>query len=236
MRPLSFAILVFLLACSVTTTALAQGRGFRGGRGGPGRGGHDADASFVADRDDFHFLLEHHDEIRRDVKELKNGVETVTESDNKQVAAKIQKHVAAMYQRVEHQRPIRMRDPLFAEIFAHADKIKMEFEKTAKGVRVVETSDDAYVAKLIKAHAKVVTGFAKYGFEEAHKTHAIPGKPGTGGGSMHSHEDMADMVFVEFDRVYIPALALTNQNKPSAAKALSQIEQVLGCTLRRAFS
>lgn len=191
MKHVTLALLVALLTCTVATTSMVQGRGFRGGRGGqggngPGRGSHGPDKDFVVDRDDFHFLLEHHDEVRREVKELKGGVETITESDNHEVTAKVQKHVAAMYQRVEHKRPIRLRDPLFAEIFKHADKIKMEFEKTAKGVRVVETSDDAYVAKLIKSHAKAVSGFAKYGFEEAHKTHAIPGKPNTGGGSMHS--------------------------------------------------
>lgn len=228
MRHASLAILITLLACSVAATAMAQGRGFRGGRGGhggPWRGGHGPDANFVADRDDFHYLLEHHDEIRRDVKELKNGVRTVTESDNQEVAAKIQKHVAAMYQRVEHERPIRMRDPLFAEIFKLTDQIEMKVEKTAKGVRVVETSEDPYVAKLIKAHANVVSRFAKFGFDEAHKTHGIPGKPGASGGPIHSHEEMADMVFVEFDRTYIPALALTNQMKPSAAKAVARLSK-----------
>jgi hypothetical protein len=225
MRHVNFALLAALLTCAVAATALAQGRGFRGGRG-PGRGGHGPDKDFVVDRDDFHFLLGHHDEIRRVVKELKDGVETVTESDDKDVAARIQKHVAAMYERVEHQRPIRMRDPLFAELFRHADKIKMELENIPQGVRVVETSDDEYVAKLIKSHAKVVSGFAKHGFEEAHKTHSIPGNPDKGGGPLPSHEEMADIVFVEFDRLFIPALALTNQMKHvPAAQALQRLSK-----------
>ncbi len=220
MRRLSTTLLVAVMASALTTTAMAQGRGFQGGRGqGPrGPAGRGPDSNFVVDRDDFHFLLEHHNEIRRNVKELTDGVETVTESDDQEVAARIQKHVAAMYQRVEHQRPIRMRDPLFAEIFRHADKIELEFENTPNGIRVVERSDDEYVVKLIKSHAKTVSGFAKYGFAEARKTHAIPGQPQTGGGSIHSLANVADMVFVEFDRIYIPALALSNQQQPDAAK------------------
>ncbi len=226
MRPATTILLATLLTCAVAGSSLAQGPGFRGGRGGPGgpgRGGQGPDADFVADRDDFHFLLQHHDEIRRVVNERDNGVETTTESDNEEVAAKIQKHVAAMYQRVEHQRPIRMRDPLFAAIFQHADKINMAIENTATGVRVVETSDDPYVAALLKAHAKVVSGFVEYGFEEARKTHAVPGKPGTEGGSMHAQDVTSVRVFAEFDRVYIPALALTNQQKPSARAALNKL-------------
>jgi predicted nuclease with RNAse H fold len=79
-----------------------------------------------------------------------------------------------MYKRVDEQRPIRMRDPLFRELFRHARKIEMRVEKTEKGVRVIETAKDAYVARLIQAHAKVVSGFVKDGFGEARKQHAVP--------------------------------------------------------------
>jgi len=64
-----------------------------------------------------------------------------------------------MSARVKEQRPIHMRDPLFREVFAHADKIVMRHENTPKGVKVVETSGDPYVAKLIQAHAEVVSLF-----------------------------------------------------------------------------
>jgi hypothetical protein len=69
-----------------------------------------------------------------------------------------------------------MRDPLFRELFQHTDKIKMNHEDTEKGVRVTETSEDPYVAKLIKAHAKAVSGFVERGFAEAMKNHPVPGK------------------------------------------------------------
>ena len=129
---------------------------------------------FAADRDVFHALLQSHDQIRRDLKNTERGVETLTESDNPAIAAKIQEHVAAMAKRVETRRPIHMRDPLFAELFANADKIHLKYEKTAKGVRVVETSDDPYVAKLIQAHGGVVSLFVQNGFDEARKNHEVP--------------------------------------------------------------
>lgn len=126
------------------------------------------------DRDIFHYLLGRGKEIRRTVKNLENGVETLTESDNPEVAAKIREHVQSMYGRVEDGRPIRMRDPLFREIFRNNGKIEMKLEETDNGVRVVETSDDAWTVKLIQAHARVVSAFVKNGFREARRNHTLP--------------------------------------------------------------
>jgi len=106
-----------------------RGRGPAWGNqvGGPGRGpgwarqGGGPDAQFAADRDIFHFLLQNHDQLRREVNNTKTGVETLTESDKPEIAARLQEHVAAMAKRVEEKRPIRMRDPLFAELFRHTD-------------------------------------------------------------------------------------------------------------------
>jgi hypothetical protein len=67
-----------------------------------------------------------------------------------------------------------MRDPLFAAVFGHAAKIKMEITKTEKGVRVVETSADPYAVKLIQAHAEVVSKFVANGFPEVRQNHPVP--------------------------------------------------------------
>jgi intracellular sulfur oxidation DsrE/DsrF family protein len=129
----------------------------------------------------FHYLLEHHKDIRRTVKRLDNGVETLTESDRPEVAAKIQEHVAAMHKRVKEGRGLRFWDELFAAIFNKYDRIAMTVEKTDKGVRVRETSDDPTTVKLIQAHADVVSKFVAHGFEEAHKNHPVPAvDPGPG--------------------------------------------------------
>jgi len=121
-------------------------------------------------------LLQNHQQITRTVKELPNGVQTVTESEVPAVADKIKEHVEWMQYRIEKTHPIRMRDPLFAELFQHTDKIQMVHEDTEKGVKVTETSDDPYVVKLIQAHAKTVSAFVERGFAEAVKNHAVPGQ------------------------------------------------------------
>ena len=150
----------------------AAGRGFGGrGFGGRGFGGPGLDPGFAADRDVFHFLLANHEKIRRTVKLRDDGVETLTEADDPEVTAKIQEHVAAMDERVKQGRPIHLRDPLFAELFRHTKQIELRFNKTDKGVKVLETSKDPYVAKLIQAHAQVLDLFVKNGFSEARQNH-----------------------------------------------------------------
>ena len=128
------------------------------------------------DRDVFQTLLGNHELIHRDFHEIPTGIESTTESDNAEVAALIQDHVAAMKVRVEHGRAIRLWDPMFREIFANADKIRFEYENTPKGVKVRETSDDAYVVKLIQAHAKVVSGFVARGGAESQLAHEPPAR------------------------------------------------------------
>lgn len=126
-----------------------------------------------ADQAVFHDLLENHKEIRRTVKRLNNGVETLTESDKPEVSAKIQEHVAAMHKRVKDGRGLRFWDDLFVAVFKNHAKISMTVENTKKGVLVKETSDDPLTVKLIQAHAEVVSKFVEFGFEEARKNHPV---------------------------------------------------------------
>ena len=154
--------------------AVALTVGPAGGQPPGKKGGGKGNPDLKADQATFHYLLEHHKDIRRTVKKLDAGVETTTESDVADVAKKIHEHVPAMYERMKANRPLRVWDPLFAELFRHADKVKMAVEKTAKGVKVTETSDDPAVARLIQAHADVVSRFVETGFAEAHKEHPVP--------------------------------------------------------------
>lgn len=160
--------LAVLLAATAWTVA-AQQPGMKGM--GPG-GMHDPD--HMKDMQIFHQLIEERAKITRKVKMIDEGVDTLTESDDPKVASLIRAHVVSMAARVEQARPIHMGDPLFRAIFANTDRIVMKQEKTPKGVRVIETSDDPYVAKLIQLHAEVVSAFLTNGFEEMHKNHEVP--------------------------------------------------------------
>lgn len=141
--------------------------------GGPMMRGS-AMAGMQGDMADFHFLLDHRAEIRRTVTNLPDGVETLTESDVPEVAARLRVHVSAMYARLEAKRPIHQRDPLFREVFAHADQIRVIITPTANGLRVVETSAEPAVVKLVQAHAEVVDAFLKNGMSEMMKDHPVP--------------------------------------------------------------
>lgn len=159
---LSFALMVSLFAA----TALAQGQGR-----GMGMGGNQPQ-----DMKTIHALFDDHKKITRTVKNISNGVETITESDDPKVKALIIEHSWAMKARLEKKQPIRQWDPLFAELFKQSDKIKMELTNTAKGVKVTETSTDPYVVKLIQAHAAGVSEFVKEGASIMHKEHPLPGE------------------------------------------------------------
>lgn len=165
------ALVAVLLVVGGSTSAAAQ-RGQGRGMGG----GMMADPGHQADMELFHALLDNRERIVRKVTVIGDGVDTVTESDDPEVAKTIQAHVASMSARVKEARPIHQRDPLFREIFRHSDKIVMKHELTAKGVRVIETSSDAYVAKLIKAHAEVIDAFLANGRSEVMKNHPVPEK------------------------------------------------------------
>jgi YHS domain-containing protein len=69
-----------------------------------------------------------------------------------------------------------MWDPLFAVLFQNADKVKMTVENTKTGVKITETSEDAYVVKLLQTHAKAVSGFVKDGMAGMHISHPVPPK------------------------------------------------------------
>ena len=139
-----------------------------------GRGAMMGDPAHMDDMRQIHELLGKGTQIRRTVTLRSDGVETTTESDDPALAATIRTHVASMYRRIQEQRPIHQRDPLFRAIFDNAAKISFVERPTATGITIVETSDDAYVVKLIQAHAEVLGRFLANGHAEAMKNHEVP--------------------------------------------------------------
>jgi hypothetical protein len=172
---MSKIVWALLLAVGLTAAVGAQETSPPGK--GQMRGGMMHDAQHDADMAVFQALIDNRQKIQRTVVKLADGIETVTESDDPEVVKLIQTHVNAMYGRVKDGRPIHMRDPLFKAIFENADKIVMKHELTSKGIKVVETSADAYTVKLIQAHADVLDLFIKNGRPEMMKNHEVPPRP-----------------------------------------------------------
>lgn len=122
-----------------------------------------------------HSLLRNHEKVQRRVKNIPGGIESWTESEDPKIAETIQTHVVQMKERMEQGEPIRMMDPVFRELFDHRKQIKLNVEKTPKGVHVTETSDDPKVVALIRQHAhQAVSEFAKHGMERAMKLTPLP--------------------------------------------------------------
>jgi hypothetical protein len=171
---LNISLLVLLLGALATITP-AQGHGPHQGQGRGRMGRTGMGGNQPQDMSTIHALFDNHKKINRTVKNIEKGVETITESDDPKVRALIAEHAWAMKRRLENKQPIRRWDPLFDELFKHADKIKLQIVDTAKGVKVIETSDDAWVVKLIQAHAAGVSEFVKEGSSSMHKEHPLPG-------------------------------------------------------------
>lgn len=140
----------------------------RGPGGGPGGTGHAADRQLIR------LLVEARGSIEREVTMRADGVETLTESDDPEVARAIQAHVRSMTARVETGQPIHLRDPLFRALFEHVDRIELRWDATDRGVRVVEISTDPFVVRLIQEHARVVSAFLANGHDEMMRDHSVP--------------------------------------------------------------
>ncbi|WP_286737659.1 hypothetical protein [Thiomonas sp. SCN 64-16] len=109
-------------------------------------------------------LFERHELIRREVKELPNGVHDVTTSADPATAALIQEHVVDMYARLAQDRPFPY--PMsnsVPQMFANPTKYQRKLDILPDGVAVTETSSDPEMVAVIKAHSRELDRFAKEG-------------------------------------------------------------------------
>ena len=143
---------------------MMHGMGPGGMTGGPMMGGRmQHDEAFAADMRLVHEMLGYNDRIKRTVTNLPDGIRTVTESDDAQVAQSIVAHVASMEKRLDEGRVFNLFSSTLPVLFAKKDKIRTKVESTGKGVIVVQTSDDAEVVAALQAHALEVSELARDG-------------------------------------------------------------------------
>jgi len=110
-----------------------------------------------------HQLFAHHDQIRRSVETIPGGVQTVTESDNPEIAALIRQHVTSMHQRLEQGRWFAMMSRTLPILFDNADRYQRQSQPTDQGIRVTKTADDPELAAVLRDHAQEVSGFVDEG-------------------------------------------------------------------------
>lgn len=178
----------FVMAAAVVASvglvgayAIAQhgpgfGHGPMGMRHGAGMGhgmmGMGAATATRTEQQELHDMFTNHDRIQRTVTDLPNGIRTVTESDDPELAKTLIAHVAGMMKRVEEGRDPRlpMQSPMLEVIFRNRDKIKTVTEPTPKGIAVTQTSTDDETIAALKKHAADVSDLVTRGMEAAHET------------------------------------------------------------------
>ena len=121
------------------------------------------DAGSSADMGLVHDLVMNHNKIKRTVTNLPDGIKTVTESDDPQVAQTIKAHVASMSQRLKDGREFNIFSTTLPVLFENRDKIKSVVEVTEKRSIVTRTSTDAKVVAALQGHAAEVTELAQEG-------------------------------------------------------------------------
>lgn len=136
------------------------------------------DAGSSADMSLVHGLLTTHDKIRRTVTNLPDGIRTVTESDDPQVAQIIKAHVSSMSQRLNDGREFNIFSPTLPVLFGNRDKIQSTMEMTDKGSVATRTSADSKVVAALQAHAAEVSELAQGGMAAFHRNMANMGARG----------------------------------------------------------
>jgi len=116
-----------------------------------------------ADMSTYMDLFSGHAELRRTVELVPGGVRTVTEADDPDLAAQLQAHVASMYTHLNQGAEVSCMSSSLPTLFRNSRRYWRSLTNTAKGVAVVETSDDPRISAAIRSHAAEVTGFVDFG-------------------------------------------------------------------------
>ena len=105
-------------------------------------------------------LFARHANVKRTVTQIPRGIHAVSESDDPRTAALLQEHVAAMYARLNSDRPFPY--PMSRSVpalFANSAHYHRNLTMLPKGIAVTETSNDPAMVEIIRAHAREIDGF-----------------------------------------------------------------------------
>jgi hypothetical protein len=127
------------------------------------------DPGSAADMSIVHDLLFNNSKIRRSVTNLPDGIKTVTESDDPQVAQALKAHVSSMSQRLEDGREFNIFSETLPVLFANAKTITSQVQMTSRGVVVTRTSTDPKVVAALQGHAAEVSELAREGMFAMHR-------------------------------------------------------------------
>lgn len=161
------AVLVMVVAAA---PASAQ---HRGGMMGMGQGmmGMHRDSTTASQMAVIHELIANHDKITRTVTNLPDGIRTVTESDDSSLARRIKEHVVTMNVRVESGKDPGwpMESEALRAIYKNSATVRTVVDSTAKGIVIVQTSNDSAMVTALQQHAAEVSNLVKGGMAAMHE-------------------------------------------------------------------
>ena len=116
-------------------------------------------------------LFQKHNEIKRLVENIPNGIITVTETDNEELRSSIVDHVTMMVTRLQEEKnpQVIIQSPTLHEIFEYYDEIETEIELTEKGISVIQTSENLEVVALLQQHASEISDMVDRGMQAVHE-------------------------------------------------------------------
>lgn len=160
----SIAVIISVLASAgIAQQSMGSGHGMRGGHGMMTMlQGVDTTHAEVTELRD---LFISHRQISRTVTNLPNGIRTVTETDDPDLAATIVSHVVGMNARVQEglDPQVRIQSPTLDVIFANRALIDTVLEPTPTGIVVIQTSSDPTTVVALQTHAAEVTEMVNHG-------------------------------------------------------------------------
>jgi hypothetical protein len=132
---------------------------------GPGMTGTGHDSATMAEMGAIHELIVNHDRIKRSVTNLPDGIRTVTESDDPQIAKLIKEHVESMDQRVSAKSDpgLPIESSALRSILRNGDKVQTTIATTENGVIVVQVSSDPETVAALQQHASEVSDLVQGG-------------------------------------------------------------------------
>lgn len=120
----------------------------------------------VEARDNIHALFNQHELIKRSVELTETGYISLTETEDAKLASILKSHVRQMRTRLKSGKMVRRWDPAFPEMVMHYEDMNHQIEPTDKGIKVIVTGTTPEAVKIAHNHAKIVSAFAKNGWDE----------------------------------------------------------------------
>ena len=134
----------------------------------PGLQGKDTTEQEVNDLKE---IFRSHKGIIRAVSNLESGIVTITEAENETLREAIVSHVTMMVTRLQEGKnpEVIIQSPTLNALFDVYEEIDTDIELTNMGIKVIQTSTNPEVIKLLQKHAAEVSDMSKRGMVAVHE-------------------------------------------------------------------